>query len=121
VVGGAGIAARATFSGTFSAKKAIVAHEYSGLSRVSPIDATVATVSSSANASSGSATSSTANGLVFGAALFQGTGSSGSGFTQRSSMSSNVSEDKIVSAVGSYAVTFSNSAQSSIIQMILFK
>jgi hypothetical protein len=59
--------------------------------------------------------------LIFGAAVFQGSGSAGTGFTRRSSIVSNASEDKVVSATGSYAATFTNTAQAAIVQVVAFK
>jgi uncharacterized repeat protein (TIGR01451 family) len=121
VIGGASLNVTATFAGTFNAEKSITAHEYSGLDQVAPLDVTAAAATTVANASTGTATTKFANELIFAGALFQGSGSAGTGFTRRSSMANNVSEDRVVSAVGSYAGTFTNTAQSAIVQMVAFK
>jgi hypothetical protein len=120
-VGGSGISVTAMFTGTFNAEKSITAHEYSGLDPVSPLDATAAEATSAANASSGSVSTKFARELIFGASLFQGSGTAGIGFTQRSSIAGNASEDKVVSIVGSYSATFSNSAQNAIVQLAAFR
>jgi len=53
--------------------------------------------------------------MIFGAALMAFCGSPGSGFTGRSSLGCNVSEDRNVTTAGSYAVVISNTAQSTIV------
>jgi chitodextrinase len=121
VVGGTGLNVTATFTGIFNAEKAVTAHEYSGVDTVSPLDVAAAAVTSSANASSGSVTTHFTNELIFGAGLFASAGSQGSGFTIRSTIAANASEDKLGAAIGSYAATFTNSAQSAIAQMVTFK
>jgi hypothetical protein len=121
VVGGSGVSVKATFAGTFNAEKSITAHEYSGAHATSPLDVTAAAAVSGANVSSGAKTTTFPNELVFGAALFQASGAAGSGFTRRSSIANNASEDKVVTTTGSYSATFTNSSQSAIVQMATFK
>jgi chitodextrinase len=121
VIGGTNLNVTATFTGMFNAEKSITAHEYSGLDQAAPLDVTAAAATSDANASTGLATTSFANELIFAGGLFQGSGSAGTGFTRRSSMASNVSEDKVVSSVGGYAGLFTNTAQAAIVQMAAFK
>jgi uncharacterized repeat protein (TIGR01451 family) len=121
IVGASNLNVTATFTGTFYAEKSVTAHEYSGVDPVSPLDVTAAAATSVANASSGSATTRSAGELVFAAALFQTSGGAGAGFTQRSSIASNASEDRVVSSTGAYAGLFTNSAQSAIVQMATFK
>ena len=121
VVGGSALSVSANFNATFNAQKSITAHEYSGLDPASPLDATSAAVTSSANASTPAVSISVPNELIFGAALMQGTANAGSGFIKRSSLNGDISEDKSVTAAGSYAATFSNTAQSAIVQIATFK
>jgi len=121
IVGATGLSVTATFGNTFSTEKSITAHEYSGADPVSPLDVTSFAATSSANASSGAATTTAANELIFGAGLFSGTGTAGTGFTQRSSIVGNASEDKVVVAAGSNSATFANTAQDAILQMATFK
>jgi len=121
IVGKSGVVVTATFSGTFSGEKALTAHEYSGLDPVAPLDATSASVVTAANATSGAVTTAYPRELIFGAAIFAGVGTSGSGFTQRSWIAENASEDKVVSSIGSYAATFTNVSQPVVVQMATFK
>ena len=121
VIGRAAVTVTATFSGTFSGEKSMTAHEYSGLDPVAPLDATWAGVSTTGNAATGALTTTSAQELIFGAALFMTVGTSGSGFTLRSSIASNASEDRVVSTAGLYAAAFSNASQPSIVQMATFK
>ncbi len=121
LAGGSGVTVNATFSGTFSTEKSITAHEYSGADTTSPLDVTAAAAVSGSNVSTGAQTTTSPNELVFGAALFQASGSAGSGFTRRSSIANNVSEDKVAATAGSYSAGVTNSSQSVIVQMATFK
>jgi hypothetical protein len=121
LVGGAGASVTATFDGNFNADKSITAHEYTGADQMAPLDVTSAVAVSGANVSGTPATTTAANELIFGATLFQGSGSAGAGFTKRSSIASNVSEDKAVTTTGSYSVAFVNSSQAAVVQMATFR
>lgn len=121
VVGGTSLAITANFTGSFSTEKALTAHEYSGLDTVNPLDGVSGAATATANATTPSVTTLYPKELIFGSALFQGFGSSGSGFTQRSSINSNATEDKVVSTTGSYNATFTNGAQSTLVNLATFK
>jgi hypothetical protein len=118
--GGTGVAVTAAFSGAFAAEKAIVAHEYVGLAPFSPVDLTSAAVGTTANASSGVVTE-TLPVLVFGAAIFSNMGTAGPGFTQRSLLANNTTEDMRLTAAGPAEATFVNTAQDWIAQMVTFQ
>ena len=115
-----------TVTATFSSMPAIAferrisAHEYSGASGTDPIDVTSAAIGATVNASSGSV-ATTAAGLIFGAAIFASTGSAGPGFTDRSTLDGNISEDGPVATPGSAEATFINTAQDWIAQMVTLK
>ncbi len=121
VTGGTGFSVTATFDASFSTEKSISAYEYAGADPVAPLDAAAATTTTSANASSGSVVTGTAAELIVGAALFGNCGNAGSGYSLRSSLNCNAVEDKAVTTAGSYAATFSNSAQAAIVQLATFK
>jgi uncharacterized repeat protein (TIGR01451 family) len=121
LVGGTTTAVSATFDATFNADKSITAHEYAGANQISPLDATSTVAVSGSNVSGTPVATTSPNELIFGATLFQGAGSPGSGFTQRSAIASNVSEDKMVTTAGSYASTFVNSSQAAIVQTATFR
>jgi hypothetical protein len=119
--GGSGVAVTASFSGAFATQKSIVAHEYAGLAPFNPVDVTSAAVGASANASSGVAVTSAPD-LIFGAGIFLGTATAGAGFTQRSNLGGNVSEDQRPGATGPAEATFTNAAAVDwITQMVALK
>jgi hypothetical protein len=110
----------AIFSGTFSGEKAITAHEYQGLDQTTPLDTTASKTGVTANANCGALTV-TAGELIFAAAVFKGMGSSGAGFSQRSMLKNNVTEDQLAPAAGPVTALFSNAAVDWIAQMVSFK
>jgi hypothetical protein len=123
--GGANLAVTATFSSAPAAafERSISAHEYSGASTTDPIDATsAAAMAGQANVSSGTAATTAAR-LIFGAAIFDGHGAAGPGFTQRSSLKNNVTEDGPITTLNSAEAKFSivNGAQDWVAQMIALK
>jgi hypothetical protein len=81
--------------------------EYSGLSTTAPLDVTAAAAGSGSLASSGSATTTSANELIFGAAITGGViNGAGTGFTSRiTTPDGDIAEDKSVTATGSYSAT----------------
>jgi hypothetical protein len=98
--------------------------EYSGIATTSPLDVTAAATGSSTSASSGAATTTNANDLIFGADLtVTTTTGAGSGFTSRiiTVPDSDIAEDRIVTATGSYAATASTSPGAWIMQMAAFR
>ena len=97
----------ATFSSMPGApfERRISAHEYSGAERDKPDRCYQRAIGSTANASSGSVATTVA-GLIFGAAVFAVAGTAGSGFTQRSTLNGNVTEDAGVMTPGSAEATF---------------
>jgi hypothetical protein len=85
---------------------------------------TAAATGSSTSASSGAATTTNANDLIFGADLTADTTyGAGSGFASRmiTVPDSDIAEDQIVTATGSYSATASVSAAPWIMQMAAFR
>ena len=82
-------------------------HEYSGLDTALPLDATASAIGNSGSDDSGPATTNFANELVFGFGTSSLT--AGPGFTARSAGLSDqsITEDRIVSAIGTYDATAS--------------
>ena len=112
-----------TFNGSAAAADIRIL-EYSGIATTSPLDVTAAATGSSTSASSGAATTTNANDLIFGADLtVTTTTGAGSGFTSRiiTVPDSDVAEDRIVTATGSYAATASTSPGAWIMQMAAFR
>jgi len=96
--------------------------EYRG---VTTLDAKAGASGSNTAPNSGSATTTSANELIFGASMvFTTTKAAGSGFTARiiTSPDSDLAEDKIVTATGTYNATSTlNSAGPWVMQMVTFK
>ena len=120
IKGAPNLTVTAVFSGIFSGEKAISVHEYQGLDPNAPLDQSASKTGVTANANCGPLTVA-AGQLVFAAALFKGMGSSGAGFSQRSSLKNNVTEDQLASAAGPVTAMFANAAVDWITQMVSFK
>ena len=99
----------------------VYVHEYSGVDTVSPLDVTASSIGNSANLDSGPATTNFANDLIFGWALAKSVNSSGAGFTPRSTFNSDLTEDKVVSAVGTYDATANGDGSNWSMQMATFR
>jgi len=101
--------------------------EYSGLSTTAPLDVTAAASGSGSTASAGPVTTTSANELVFAAAMTGGVmNSAGSGFTARiKTADGDIGEDMMVAATGSYTatapVTPYNGSSTWLMQMATFK
>jgi hypothetical protein len=90
----------------------IRALEYSGLDPVSPLDVTAGAAGSGTTANSGAATTTSAKELIVGAGMTASRFTqAGTGFTLRiiTSPDSDIAEDKITTAAGSYNATAPNS------------
>jgi hypothetical protein len=99
--------------------------EYSGLDTVNPFDGGTGAIGIGTSSSSGAVTTTNANDLLIGANLVQsGTPGPGTGFTSRiiTIPDSDILEDSVVTAVGSYSATtpVSPSAQW-VMQIVAFK
>jgi len=95
--------------------------QYRGLSTV---DVTAAATGSSATSSSGTATTAATNALVFGANMVATwTSAAGTGFSSRiiTPVDSDIAEDRIITAAGSYSATASVASGAWIMQMVIFK
>ena len=98
--------------------------EYSGADPANPVDVTAAGSGNSATSSSGSATTTNTTDLLFAANLVQSTTTgAGSGFTSRllTAPDSDIAEDRMVTATGSYSATAPLSSAPWIMQMVAFR
>src|SRR5262249_32160614 len=99
--------------------------EYAGADITNPVDVTAAASGSSTTSNSGAATTTNANDLIFGANIVQtGTTGPGTNFTTRfiTQPDTDIAEDRMVTAVGSYSATAPVSPASQwIMQMVAFK
>jgi hypothetical protein len=98
--------------------------EYSGLDTTNPLDVAAGASGTSATSSS-AVTTTNANDLIIGANVVQtGTTGAGTGFTRRiiTSPDSDIVEDRVVTAIGSYTATAPVSPSASwIMQVVAFK
>jgi hypothetical protein len=106
VTGGANLTVTATFTAAAAFERSISAHEYSGANTAAPVVTTSAAAVAGNPAVSSGAITATAGRQIFGAAIFEGRGTSGPGFTQRSSLRFNVTEDEPFAAPGQAEATF---------------
>jgi hypothetical protein len=98
--------------------------EYSGLDPVNPFDVGISASGNSNSANSGAVTTSTAHEVVIGAGTTAGGFSAaGSGFTSRAiTPDGDISEDRFVTATGSYSATASLSGSAAwVMQVATFK
>jgi nitrogen fixation protein FixH len=97
---------------------------YRGLDTVSPVEAAVGAGGSGTSSNSGSLTTTNANDLLFAAnCVSSTTNSAGSGFTNRgiTSPDGDISEDRIVTAAGSYSATASIGSGAWVMQLVALK
>lgn len=111
-----------TFGTTIKSFGIIYAHEYTGVLQAAPIDVTAAAAGTSGSLNSGAATTSNDTDLLFaGGVSATSVTSPGTGYTARATSHGNMSEDRIVSAAGSYSATASNRSGAWAMQMVAFK
>ena len=79
--------------------------EYSGVNQAGPIDVQDGESGSAKSVSSGNATTTAAGDMIYGYCVGDNACTAGSGFTARSTMNSNLIEDKLAGSAGSYAAT----------------
>ena len=112
----------ATFATSVTQFGIVYAHEYSGIRAAAPLDVTASATGTSGSLNSGSAPTSYATDLIFAGGVSANTVSAaGSGFTARSKAEGNMTEDRVVTTVGSYSATATNSAGAWGMQMVAFK
>ena len=113
---------KATFSTAISAYGILYIHEYSGISQTNPVDVTAAASGSSASMNSGSVAATSAVDLLFGAGESNNTvKSAGAGYTARSTAYGNITEDRTVTATGSYSASATQNGSAWVMQMVGFK
>jgi hypothetical protein len=79
--------------------------EYSGINATSPIDAQAGASGKASAVSSGDATTTAAGDIIYGFCVADSACTTGSGFTARSTLDSNLVENKIAGSPGKYAAT----------------
>ncbi len=120
IVGGSNTV-KATFGTAITSFGLLYLHEYSGIAGASPVDVSASAVGTSASMSSGAVTTTQANDLLFGAGASDITASKGTGFTARLTGFGNLTEDRAVTATGSYAGTANQNGTSWVMQLVAFR
>jgi chitodextrinase len=112
----------ATFATAVKSFGLVYVHEYSGISQTAPVDVTASTSGTSGALNSGAVTTTNASELLFaGGVSANVVTAAGAGYTPRSTFQGNMTEDRIVSATGSYAATASNSGGAWAMQLVAFR
>ena len=100
----------------------IYIHEYSQLDPVAPVDVTAAAVGSSGSLNSGMVTTAYPNDLLFGAGVSMNiVNGAGAGYTARDMALGNITEDRVVTAQGTYNATASNNGGGWGMQLVAFR
>ena len=112
----------ATFGTSIASFGKLFIHEYSGLDRTSPLDASAASIGTANAMSSGSATTSNANDLIFGAGSSSSSvTAAGTGFTSRLSANGTRTEDRNVTSTGPQSATATQNGNRWVMHMVAFK
>ena len=112
----------ARFESSITSFGKLFIHEYSGLDRTAPLDASAVNIGTTRAMSSGSATTTNADDLIFGA----GSSSSnviapGTGFTSRLNANGTRTEDRNVTSAGPQSATATQSGTGWVMHMVAFK
>ena len=111
-----------TFGASLKSFGIVHAVEYSGLAASAPLDVTVAASGTAKSMNSGSVTTKNATDLLFGAgASSGGVTTAGSGFAARYLSSGSITEDRNVTATGSYSATATQNGRAWVMQLAAFK
>jgi hypothetical protein len=124
ITGGGTITVTANLSGAAGHNYTqIYTTEYSGIvSTADPLDQNATAANSTAAVSSGSKTTTYTNELIYGASIgSSGALTTGSGFTNRSTVNQNIIEDMSVATSGSYSTTFTSAGGNWVAQMATFR
>lgn len=119
IVAGAGVKVTVTMTASVT-ERALSAHEYSGADPGSPFVNATGMIGNGANAAINPINTMAAK-MIFAGAIFPTQGDAGSGFTKRSALQNNVTEDQPIKNPGSYGATFTNTAQDWLAQMVTFR
>jgi glucose/arabinose dehydrogenase/PKD repeat protein len=112
-------ATHATAVNSFSV---IYIHEYSGIDKVSPVDVTRSAMGTGSAMNSGSVTTTNAADLLFAAgASSASTTAGGTGYTTRSTAFGNRTQDRNVTATGSYNATATHNGSAWVMQLVAFR
>jgi hypothetical protein len=121
IAGGANTV-KVSFSTAVTRYGRLFIHEYSGLDPISPLEAAKARSGYSSSMNTGSLITSTANDLLFAGGESNRTVTSpGAGYTVRSNVYGDITEDRIATSPGSYSATATQNGYAWVIQLVAFK
>lgn len=112
----------ATFTSAIRSFGLLYVHEYSGLDRANPLDATRSAAGAGGSLDSGAITTSNASDLLFSAAASDNTvNSTGTGYAIRSTGQGNLTSDKNVTTIGQYNASGTHNGWSWVIQVVAMR
>jgi glucose/arabinose dehydrogenase/PKD repeat protein len=112
----------ATFASAIGSFAIVYVHEYSGVDKIAPVDATATSTGSSSAMNSGALTTSFASDLLFNATASSDTVTSGgTGYTTRSTAYGNRTQDRNVTSAGSYGADGVQNGTGWVSQLVAFK
>ncbi len=112
----------ATFGTAITSFGKLLIHEYSGLDRSNPLDASATSTGTASAMNSGSATTTNGSDLIFGAgSSSSGVNAAGTGFTSRLNGNGSRTEDRNVTSVGSYSATATQNGATWVMHMAAFR
>jgi glucose/arabinose dehydrogenase len=112
----------ATFGTAITNWGIIYIHEYSGIDKVNPVDVTRSAVGSSSAMNSGTVATTNGADLLFAAAGSSNTVTqAGSGYTTRSTAYGNRTQDRTVTATGSYNASATQNGNGWVMQLVAFR
>jgi hypothetical protein len=122
IIGGGTNTVTASFATGITSFGIVYIHEYSGVDTTNPLDVASSAAGSTAAMSSGAATTTHANDLLFGGgASSTAVTAGGAGYTVRSTANGNLTEDRNVTATGSYTATATQGSNAWVMEMVAFK
>ena len=112
----------ATFATSIAGWAIVYVHEYAGIDKLKPLDGTVGAIGSAAAMSSGSLTTTVAGDLLFAAGASTGSvTAAGAGWTTRSTVSGNRTQDRTAAAPGPYSATATQNGSGWVMRMVAFR
>ena len=115
-------AVTATHASAVNSFSVIYIHEYSGIDKVNPVDVAGSAIGTGSAMNSGSVTTSNAADLLFSAAASSNRiTAGGTGYTTRSTASGNRTQDRNVTATGSYNATGTQNGTAWVMQLVAFR
>ena len=112
----------ATFGTSITSFGKLFIHEYSGLNRTAPLDASAVSIGTTSAMNSGSSTTTNADDLIFGSGSSSSSVTApGTGFTSRLNANGTRTEDRNVTSAGPQSATATQNGNRWVMHMVAFK